>query len=191
MNRSALIAFLAATAAAAASFAAQAGPSAYTDNARVLAAEPQYENVNVPRQECRNEWVPESRRGRGQGYGSSEARDYGGVVVGGLAGALLGNQVGRGHGREAATAVGAVVGALAGDAIARGNAWEARGDRWDGRAEPAGREVTTCHTVNEVRSRITGYRVDYEYRGQRFSTLMRDQPGAYLPVRVSVEPVGR
>ena len=39
--------------------------------------------------------------------------------------------------------------------------------------------------------RIVGYRVDYEYRGQRFSTLMQDPPGAFVPVRVSVEPVGR
>src|SRR5213075_2995774 len=71
----------------------------YTDNARVLGVEPQFENVSVPRQECRSDWVNEARPvGR---------RDYGGAVVGGLAGALLGNQVGRGHGREAATAAGA------------------------------------------------------------------------------------
>ena len=42
-----------------------------------------------------------------------------------------------------------------------------------------------------VQQRVVGYRVDYEYRGQRFSTLTHEQPGAYLPVRVSVEAVGR
>ena len=169
MNRPALFALLAT---AAASFGAQA--HTYTDNARVLAAEPQYENVSVPRQECRRDWVSEAR--------PAEGRNYGGAVVGGLAGALLGNQVGRGHGREAATAVAAVVGALTGDNIAN------RG-RFEPRDEPVAREVSSCRTVSDVQARLVGYRVDYEYRGQRFTTLMQDQPGAFLPVRVSVEPV--
>ena len=171
MNRTALFALL-----ATAAFGAQAQAHTYTDNARVLGAEPQYENVSVPRQECRNDWVTESR--------STGGRNYGGAVVGGLAGALLGNQVGRGHGREAATAVGAVIGAFTGDNVAN------RG-RWEQRDEPVSREVTSCRTVSDVQSRIVGYRVDYEYRGQRFSTLMQDQPGSYVPVRVTVEPVGR
>jgi uncharacterized protein YcfJ len=171
MNRSTLFVLVASATAA---FAAQA--HTYTDNARVLGVEPQYENVSVPRQECRSDWVSEAR--------PAGRRDYGGAVVGGLAGALLGNQIGRGHGREAATAVGAVVGALTGDNIA------GRG-RWEQPDEPITREVTSCRTVSDVQSRIVGYRVDYEYRGQRFSALMQDPPGSYVPVRVSVEPVGR
>ena len=105
MNHSALVVLLATTTAA---FGAQA--RTYTDNARVVGVEPQYENVSVPRQECRNDWVTEAR--------PASNRNYGGAVVGGLAGALIGNQVGRGHGREAATAIGAVFGALTGDNIA-------------------------------------------------------------------------
>lgn len=171
MNRSALFVLLASATAA---FGAQA--NTYTDNARVIGVEPRYENFSVPRQECRSDWVSEARPVPG--------RHYGGAVVGGIAGALLGNQIGRGHGREAATAVGAVVGAFAGDNLAN------RG-RWEQPYEPVAREVTSCRTVSEVQSRVVGYRVDYEYRGQRFSTLMQDQPGPYLPVRVSVEPVGR
>ena len=172
MSRSTLVVLLATATAA---FGAQA--HTYTDNARVLGSEPQYENVSVPRQECRSDWVTEAR--------PTGQRNYGGAVVGGLAGALIGNQVGRGHGREAATAVGAVFGALTGDNIAN------RG-RFDSQPyEPVSREVTSCRAVSEVQSRIVGYRVDYEYRGQRFSTLMQDQPGAFVPVRVSVEPVGR
>ncbi len=147
----------------------------YVDNARVRSVEPQYESVNVPRQECTSQWVNEPRRiGR---------RDYGGAVIGGVAGALLGNQVGRGHGREAATAVGAVVGAFAGDNMANRD----RSDRY----EEVSREVTSCRTVNEVQTRIIGYQVGYEYRGQQFSTVMRDNPGPHLQVRVTVDPVGR
>ncbi len=147
----------------------------YVDNARVRSVDPQYESVNIPHEECNRQWVNEPRRvGR---------HDYGGAVVGGVAGALLGNQVGRGHGREAATAVGAVVGAFAADRIANR-------DRWD-QYEEVPREVSTCRTVNEVQTRIVGYQVNYEYRGQHFSTLMRENPGPFLQVRVSVDPVGR
>jgi uncharacterized protein YcfJ len=147
----------------------------YIDRARVRSVDPQYENVSVPREECSSRWVQETRR--------TDGREYGGAVIGGVAGALLGNQVGRGHGREAATAVGAVVGAFAGDRIANR-------DRWD-QYEEAPREVTTCRTVNDVQTRIAGYRVNYEYRGQQFSTLMREDPGPNLQVLVSVDPVGR
>ena len=41
--------------------AAQA--QSFTDNARVRSAEPQYETVNVPRNECSSQWINEDRRG--------------------------------------------------------------------------------------------------------------------------------
>lgn len=56
-----------------------------------------------------------------------------------VAGALLGNQAGKGHGREAATAVGAVLAAFAGDHVANRDRRE--------RYEEVPREVTTCRTV--------------------------------------------
>jgi uncharacterized protein YcfJ len=148
----------------------------YIDHARVRGVQPQYESVSVPRQECNNQWVNEVRRTDGD-------RNYGGAVVGGVAGALLGNQVGRGHGKEAATAVGAVVGALTGDRLANGDRVE--------QYEQVPREVTSCRTVSDVQTRITGYRVDYEYRGQPYTTFMHENPGASIDVRVSVEPIAR
>lgn len=146
----------------------------FIDNARVRSVDPQYQNVTVPRNECSRQWVNEPRQ---VNYG----QQYGGAVIGGVAGALLGNQVGRGHGREAATALGAVVGAFTGDRYSNR-------DRWN-QYEDAQREVTSCHTVNDVQSRIAGYRVGYEYRGQTYTTLLRENPGPNLQVRVSVEPV--
>lgn len=68
---------------------------------RVSSVDPQYESVRVPHQECQNRWTSQPRGG--------ERRDYGGAVQGGVASALICNRVGRGHGREAATAIGAVV----------------------------------------------------------------------------------
>ena len=46
---------------------------------------------------------------------------YGGNIIGGIAGALLGNQVGGGNGRVAATAVGGIVGAIVGGNVERGS----------------------------------------------------------------------
>lgn len=168
MKRLALIPLLAVAAVA-------AHAQTYVDNARVTNVEPQYENVRAPRQECSNQWVSEPRRGGG--------RDYGGAVLGGIVGGLLGNQVGGGHGREAATAVGAVVGAFTGNNLANRDRWQ--------QPEPLAREVTTCRDVDDVQSRLVGYQVTYDYHGQQYTTLMRENPGRFVPVRVSVDLVGR
>ena len=156
-------------------FAAQA--DTFFDYARVRSAEPQYENITVPREECRLEWDSQPQRNN---YGNN----YGGVVLGALAGGVVGNQVARGNGsREAATALGALVGAIAGNSIAgRNNRYEP--------APEAPRQVNRCHAVNDVQARLTGYNVAYDYRGQTYTTLMRKNPGPNLQVRVSVEPVG-
>jgi len=146
----------------------------FVDTARVRSVDPQYETVSVPRQECTRQVVNEVQQTGGE-------RQYGGAVVGGVAGALLGNQVGRGHGREAATALGAVVGAFTGDSFAnRDNV---------PRYQEVPREVTSCRMVNDVQTRIAGYRVGYDYRGQSYTTLMRENPGPALRVRVSVDPI--
>lgn len=170
-----LVIVLACTAGA---FAAQA--QTFIDNARVRGVEPQYENISVPREECRAEWVTEPVQAGGG------RTNYNGAVLGALAGGVLGNQLGRGgHGREAATMVGVVVGALAGDRIADNRRYGYEP------VQQVSHQVQRCQTVNEVQSRITGYRVAYDYQGQTYSTVMRDNPGPSLQVRVSVDPVTR
>ncbi|MFC5523468.1 glycine zipper 2TM domain-containing protein [Polaromonas jejuensis] len=149
----------------------------FNDTARVRNVNPQYENISVPRNECTSQWVIEPQP-------VAASRNYGGLALGGVAGALLGNQVGNGHGREAATAVGAVVGALAGEHFANQNGWGGYEQ-----AAPQQRQVQSCRTVNDVQTRLTGYQVEYEYRGQVYSTVTRENPGRTLPVRVSVAPV--
>ena len=149
----------------------------FTDQARVRSVDPQYENINVPRNECSSHWVTETQR-------VDTERSYGGAIVGGVAGGIIGNQVGKGHGRDAATALGAVVGAIAGDRLNNR-------DRREHYYEPSAREVKRCRTVYDTQSRITGYRVNYEYRGQHYSTVTRENPGNSLTVRVSVEPIER
>ncbi len=170
MKRFALVCLLATGA-----VAAQA--ETFFDNARVRSAEPQYESVVIPRNECSRQIVNETVRVDGGG------QNYGGAVVGGVAGAVIGNQVGKGSGRDAATALGAVVGAMTGDRMANNNRNEVY--------QQVPREVTTCRTVNDMQQRLTGYRVAYDYRGQQYTTMMREAPGPNIQVRVSVEPVAQ
>ena len=159
--------------------AAGAQAQTFNDTARVRNVNPQYENVSVPRNECTSQWVTEQQP-------VAASRNYGGLAVGGVAGAVLGNQVGKGHGREAATALGAVVGALAGEHFANQNGW---GGGYQQASQPEQRQVQNCRTGNDVQTRLTGYQVEYEYRGQVYSTVTRENPGRTLPVRVSVAPV--
>lgn len=161
----------------------------FTDNARVRSAEPQYENVSVPRNECSSHWV-EDRGGRyEQERQSGQERRIGGAIFGGLAGGVIGHQIGGGSGKDAATALGVMLGAMAGDRLDN----DRQRDQWsqyDTRPrEVSQREVKTCRTVYDTQTRITGYRVAYEYRGQNYTTFMHTNPGNSLPVRVSVDPI--
>lgn len=137
--------------------------------ARVISATPEYERVHVPDQECRDEPVS------GRPYYRSGERSYGGSVIGGITGALVGNQIGRGHGKEAATALGAITGAIVGDRLQNSNdTWEARSER-------------RCRDISRWENHLTGYRVVYEYAGHRYATVMANDPGNYVRVRVSVD----
>jgi uncharacterized protein YcfJ len=170
MKRIAILA-LAATGA----IAAQA--QTFVDRARVQTVQPQYESVQVPRQECSSQYVQDAPQVVGG------QRGYTGAIVGGVAGGILGNQVGKGHGREAATAAGAVIGALTGDHLQNSN------NQPQQVVQAPPREVRNCQTVVDMQQRLTGYRVTYEYRGNQYQTVTREQPGQSLPVRVSVTPL--
>jgi uncharacterized protein YcfJ len=159
----------------------------FTDNARVLSAEPMLENINVPRNECSSRWV-EGRYPRADANIGQQDHQIGGAILGGVAGGVIGHQMGAGSGKDAATVVGVMLGAIAGDRLA--NRDQARvypdPDRYGDRGP---REVQVCRTVYDSESRVTGYRVAYEYRGQQYTTVTRNHPGHQLRVRVSVDPV--
>lgn len=141
------------------------------DRARVVSVTPEYRQISAPRQECYDESAPR------RPYYRSEERSYGGALIGGVTGAIVGNQIGRGHGREAATAIGAVTGALVGDRIQNRN----DSDGW----EP--RTARRCREIEQWENQLTGYRVMYEYGGRRHTTIMAHDPGNYVRVRVSVD----
>ena len=76
---------------------------------------------------------------------------------------------------------GAAVGALAGNSIGANNARPVQ-------YETVQRPVQQCQTVQEVQQRINGYRVTYDYRGQTYHTVLPNDPGPNMRVRVSVDP---
>jgi len=157
--------------------AADYGPRTQTVYAPVLDVEPVVREVMVqrPRQECWLETavVPNYR---------AQRRATGAAIAGGLLGGVIGHQFGSGRGNDAMTLIGTIVGsAVARDAVNR-------------RTGPAGygREVTTeqCETVTEsyAEERIDGYRVTYEYMGQRYETIMPQPPrGDRVRLHVTIE----
>ncbi|MFC5550252.1 glycine zipper 2TM domain-containing protein [Massilia aerilata] len=84
-----------------------------------------------------------------------------GSVIGGIAGALLGSQVGGGNGKVAMAALGAVTGAISGDRIAQQQ-----------RSNPQ----QNCRVVQRMEQQISGYRVTYQYLQETFQSFLSYDP---------------
>ncbi len=143
----------------------------YGDSARVLQAKPIYETVRVnhPRQVCWDEPVYH------RGGGSSAVPTITGAIIGGA----IGNQIGRGHGRDAMTVAGALLGGAIGNDVGRSN------------ARPGYQTVERrCRVENRYTSHqeVVGYRVKYRYNGKTFWTRTQERPGKYIHVNVNVHP---
>jgi uncharacterized protein YcfJ len=142
----------------------------YEDMARVISVTPQVERVNMPRQDCRTEYVPQS-------YNNGSKSPIG-SIIGGVAGGLLGSQIGKGTGRIAGAAVGAGVGAVVGDRIDNSQP-----------SSYGSRPVDSCVTVDNWQTVTRGYLVAYEYQGRQYTTVSNVDPGPTMRVHISVSPV--
>jgi uncharacterized protein YcfJ len=141
-----------------------ANAESYQGEARVVSSVPIREASSVPRQECWTETV--------DGSGANRAA---GAVIGGIAGGLIGHQIGSGSGNTAATIAGTIGGAAVGNEVAR------RNDRGE-------RVVERCRQVEGYAERVVGYDVVYRFQGREFTTRLPYDPGASLPVSVTVAP---
>ncbi len=149
------------------------------DYAKVISAEPiiNYVTVSTPVRECWEEMqyysVDRNRSERGAS-----------TLVGAVIGGVIGHQFGSGRGNDAATVAGTLIGAAIGNDAAR--------DRYGYGTERVARPVERCETrYREHREeRIDGYRVLYQYHGQRYMTEMPYDPGHKIRVRVDVRPAG-
>ncbi len=149
--------------------ASVAGRNGYSDTARVLQVRPIYEavQVNYPRQECWEEPV----------YRRSGGNSAVPMITGAIIGGAVGNQFGKGHGRDALTVAGALLGGAIGNDIGRNNygpGYETMERR--------------CRTVDyyTTRQEVVGYRVKYRYNGHVSWTRTDTHPGRYI--RVNVRP---
>ncbi len=152
------------------------------DYAKVVDVQPLVRQVRVssPQRECWDETRTDDRD-----YGPPRARHAGGsTLLGAVIGAAIGNQIGHGDGRRAATAAGAIIGA------GIGNAQAGRRNGYDAPPPPRAYTVQRCETrYNEdVQERIDGYRVTYVYHGRRGVTQLPYKPGDRIRVRVEVSP---
>jgi uncharacterized protein YcfJ len=153
----------------------------FEDYGRVVRVQPRVEQVRMPRQECRTDYVQQPVHQAPQ-----QGRSAGGAIIGGIAGALLGNQVGGGTGRAAATAAGAIAGAVVGDRVDNNDA--RAGNNYQ-QQQPVMQEqaVRQCRTVEAYESRTNGYEVTYDYRGRNYTTVLARDPGDRVRLHVSVE----
>lgn len=186
----------------------------FTEYANVIDVEPVFRQVRTekPRKEC---WIEQEehvviREGSRQNFGqtsnlSSSSQSYSGgnALIGGIIGGVIGNQLGKRVGRGArngATVAGAIVGSVIAnesrsDNVTRHRRSKRRNEnrRIESRkpervisTRPVEHCKETMHTAYE--QRIQAYDVTYQFRGQRFTTRMKRDPGDQLELQVNIAP---
>lgn len=158
----------------------------FEEYGRVIRVQPRVEQVRQPREECRTEYVQAPVYQQQQ---QPQQRSAGGAIIGAIAGGILGNQVGGGSGRAAATALGAVTGAVVGDKV--DNQGRAYNQPQQYSQYPQEQAVRNCRMVDAYQSRTVGYDVTYDYRGRSYTSIMDQDPGQRVRLRVTVEPEQR
>ena len=137
------------------------------DVATVVKVNPRYQTVSTPTTQCQNvsEVVPKEK-------------SLGGAILGGVAGGILGSQVGGGKGRIATGALGAGIGAVVGDRIQNDGS----------QASTETRNVERCTTVNGQQQILSGYYVTLKYSGHETEVISPNsyKPGDRVRVRVQV-----
>jgi uncharacterized protein YcfJ len=138
-------------------------PAQAQEVGRVISSTPIIQQVAVPRQVCNTQQVVTE----GQKSGA-------GAVMGAIAGGAVGNQIGGGTGRAAATMLGIFGGAVMGDKIEGGGA-------------PEVRNVQSCSQQMFYENRTMAYNVVYEFAGKQYTVQMPQDPGP--TVRLQVTPM--
>ena len=157
-NKSIHIALLAGLMAMCATTATQA-----QEVGKVISSTPIIQQVAVPRQVCNNQQVVTE----GQKSGA-------GAAMGAIAGGAIGNNIGQGSGRAAATMLGLFGGAVLGDKI-------------EGPSTPEVRNVQSCSQQMFYENRTMAYNVVYEFAGKQYTVQMPQDPGP--TVRLQITPM--
>ena len=144
----------------------------FVDTASVVSVEKIYRThtIREPYQDC---YIKEFYQGEGDGSMTNE-------IVGGILGGLIGNQFGDGDGKKAATVAGTLLGASLAhdDEMAKAKS-----------GKVITREVCETKYRNATETRLSHYRVEYEYDGRTFTYTTKNKPFSdNIRVRVSVTP---
>ncbi len=144
------------------------GSFSWHESVEVVRSKPVYRNVTIrtPYQECWRQNVPVYR---------NEIDAPAAAIIGSVAGGVLGHQIGKGHGRDAATIGGAVVGALFGANIAEQH------------RRVYYRKQRVCKTRYEVRRerRLIRYKNIAWYNGHKIVKFSR-HPLRWIDVKIRV-----
>ncbi len=156
----------------------QANANSHTDYAKVTNVSPLYETISIrePHRESHLEERVVKRKG-----GSSSATPQ---ILGALIGGAIGNKLGHNKSNKR---VGAVAGAILGGSIASDISRNNRHNH-HGSYTKTERVCTTSHSVRHEKQ-VTGYDVDYKYRGRVYSTITEVHPGDQIRVAVDVSPI--
>ena len=130
---------------------------------RVISSTPVIQQVAVPRQVCSNSQVVTP----GQKSGA-------GAAMGAIAGGAIGNSMGQGSGRAAATMLGLFGGAILGEKV-------------EGAPAPEVRNIQNCTNQVFYENRTAGYHVVYEFAGKQYTVQMPSDPGP--TVRLQITPM--
>lgn len=128
---------------------------------RVISSIPVVTQVATPQQVCSQGQVM-----------TASPKSGAGALIGAIVGGTLGSQIGGGSGRALATAVGVIGGAIAGDSA-------------ESTPAPVYQTVNQCTQQLAYENRITAYNVVYEYAGKQYSIQLPNDPGPYVPLRIS------
>ena len=149
---------------------------AANEYATVINVKPNYVNVQVPRHrnECQTVEIPIYSNYGGQA-------STGDTLFGALIGGALGNQVGGGKGKDAATILGAIIGADVANKRAV-----------TGQRQIVGyRQEENCRKISfhETQERLKNYRITYEFNGIQATSFTHNQykVGDRIPVTVSIQ----
>jgi uncharacterized protein YcfJ len=152
--------------------------------ARVVDVDPIVHHVRIsePRRECWSETRYDDVSYT-ESAGPRSRPSPGAMILGGIIGAVVGNQIGHGDGRRVATVAGAVLGTAIGhEASSRAP------QRVVTESRPYDAQRCEVRYDERFEDRIEGYRVTYEFNGIRQTTQLPYDPGDRIRVRVDVQP---
>lgn len=131
---------------------------------RVISSTPIIQQLGQPRNVCTTEQVsvPAPKSGAG-------------ALMGAIAGGAMGNAVGGGGGKAAATMIGILGGAIVGDNI-------------EGAPMAQTQNVQRCSVQTFYENRTVAYNVVYDYAGKQYAVQMPNDPGPTIQLQIT--PVG-